>query len=452
MRFAPLRLIAWFTCALLVAGAPAAAWDASQCLDTTGPKAFRDRMADILTKTDEKLLMGLQRNTVWYKQDAYDTIRRCQKRLISSENVPFNSCMNRVTLYADVVSRSQGNLEERLNSPFSLGLDVDNQNYLKAYKKILEIPPCLNKPDQRKELFEALDATLLSDQASVDKTVNLIKKRCEGAVVVPYVSQTVTSIDGPDGSVPDKHGRIVVLIQDGDTNHYVQFTVDARDPVELRRQASVVKVSKTKGTFIFDWQRTDNHEFVYQSPGVSPFGNDQHCYTCHWSGVLAIHPFEVPTDDRPDVGGAALSLPSGYEEWLTPLNTKYASETAKLNLEVKKDTKDPVLRKVVGSPSLLAQLPNLFSSPSSACSPEQQDAMSKLGADTCNSGACHANRGKAIFELGNYGDMINKYIAGGLMPSNKAQSLTIRKSASECFQKDAAAKMTTWLKSEPCTQ
>jgi hypothetical protein len=429
MRFASLRLIAWFTCALLVAGAPAAAWDASQCLDTTGPKAFRDRMADILTKLDASFLQGVQDNTVWYKQDAYDTIRRCQRGLISSENVHFNSCMNRVTLYANVVSRSQGDPAERLDSSFSLGLVFANQEYFNANKKILEIPPCLNKPDQRKELFEALNATRLSDLASVDKTVDLIKKRCAGAVVVPYVSQTVTSIDGPDGSVigdpPDKHARIVVLIQDSDTNHYVQFTVDARDPVELRRQASVVKVSKTKGTFIFDWQRTDNHEFVYQSPGVSPFGNDQHCYTCHWSGVLAIHPFEVPTDDRPDVGGAALSLPSGYEEWLTPLNTKYASETAKLNLEVKKDTKDPVLRKVVGSPSLLAQLPNLFSSPSSACSPEQQDAMSKLGADTCNSGACHANRGKAIFELGNYGDMINKYIAGGLMPSNKAQSLSI---------------------------
>ena len=52
-------------------------------------------------------------------------------------------------------------------------------------------------------------------------------------------------------------------------------------------------------------------------------------------------------------------------------------------------------------------LSNLFEEPSKSCSGEQQTAMSELKANECKS--CHQNRGKAIFELKNYGDMINKY-------------------------------------------
>ena len=50
MRFGPLRLIAWLTCTLLAAAAPAAAWNTKTCLDTDGPKAFRDKMIGILTE------------------------------------------------------------------------------------------------------------------------------------------------------------------------------------------------------------------------------------------------------------------------------------------------------------------------------------------------------------------------------------------------------------------
>ena len=254
-------------------------------------------------------------------------------------------------------------------------------------------------------MFEALDKTTLSKEDSVEKAVKLIKQRCKDAVVVPYVSQTVTSLDGADG---DKHGRIVVLIRDNDTSHYVQFTVDTGDtPVGSRRQASVVKVSKTKGTFIFDWQRTANNEFAYTGPRIELFGNDQHCYTCHWSGVLAIHPFHPPTTKSPDVGKAGDTLGSGYEAWLTSLNTKYEFATNDLNKQIKEDTLNSVSRKVVGSPSLFDEkFPNLLVNPSEAC-PAEKIAMSQF---TCN--GCHQNRGKAIFELKNYGDMINKYVAG----------------------------------------
>ena len=52
-----------------------------------------------------------------------------------------------------------------------------------------------------------------------------------------------------------------------------------------------------------------------------------------------------------------------------------------------------------------------------------------------NANSCHQNRGKAIFELKNYGDMINKYVAGGLMPSNNNASADTREAASQCFRK-----------------
>jgi hypothetical protein len=439
MRFGPLRLVVWFTCALLAAAAPAAAWDAARCWDTDGPKAFRDKIIGILTDTNWGFLEEKDQDFDKYKQGAYDTILGCQKSLSSSENGHFNSCMSRVQDYAKVISRSQD------DGRFSLGLDVDNYTYYTQNKKILEIPSCLNKSTQNKELFEALNNTTLSKEASVERSVNLIKQRCKDAVVVPYVSQTVTSLDGGNR---DKHGRIVVLIRDNDTSHYVQFTVDTGDtPVGSRRQASVVKVSKTKGTFIFDWQRTANNEFAYTGPRIELFGNDQHCYTCHWSGVLAIHPFQVPTKERPDVGNAVFGIPSGYEKWLTSLNTKYKSATDELNKQIKEDTLNSNLQKVVGSPSLFDEkFPNLLVNPSEAC-PAEKTAMSQF---TCN--GCHQNRGKAIFELKNYGDMINKYVAGGLMPPNNTASADIRKAASQCFQKAAAAKMTTWLEGTDCPQ
>jgi hypothetical protein len=267
---------------------------------------------------------------------------------------------------------------------------------------------------------------------------------------VPYVSATIPSLDGVRG---DNRGRIVVSIQDNNTSHYVQFTVSADNTTgPFRQQASVVKVRKTgtaTGTYIFDWQRTDNDEFAYRDRAGSLFGNDQHCYTCHWSGVLAIHPFQPSTDI---VGADPPALGSQYAEWLVPLNAKYAAETTKLNSQIKKDTQTPDWRKIVQSP-FLNGFPNLFLNPSESCSADQKTAMSQLKADNCNSSNCHQNRGKAIFELGNYGAMIDKYVAGGLMPpSNNRASLVTRESASQCFQTDAALKMTAWLKGADCTQ
>ena len=338
MRFAPLQLIAWLTCTLLAAAAPAAAWDKKACLDTDGPKAFRDKMAGILTQVDTTFFRrpGVDGFDT-YKQEAYDTINGCQKSLSPADRQPFASCMRRTMTYADIISRSQNDQTERFGSDFSLGLDVDNYSYFRSYgSDILKIPPCLNDPKYRRELFEKLDKTVLSDLDSVEMTVNLIQQRCKGAVVVPYVSQTVTSLDG-DGA--DKHGRIVVLIQDDNTDHYVQFTVSTHNPSgeSGRRQASVVKVRKSggaTGNYIFDWQRTDNNEFAYRDRDGSLFGNDQHCYTCHWSGVLAIHPFQTTTS--PDVGQAGSTLGPKYEKWLKPLNDKYHIRSKNANFEDKK--------------------------------------------------------------------------------------------------------------------
>jgi hypothetical protein len=449
MRFGPFRLIVWFTCMLLAAGAPAAAWDATKCMSTNGPKTFRDEMIGLLTKWNLDFLSHAGDDFPTYKQDAYDTINDCQKKLSESEKAPFAKCMSRVMPYAEVISRTQGNPDRRVGSKLSLGLDMSNYDYFRTYKDILKIPPCLNEPSS-KELFETLDKTNLSDEDSVETTVNLIKQRCKGAVVVPYVSQTVTSLDTGVGD--DKYGRIVVLIQADNTSHYIQFTVSTHDPSgELRRrQASVVKVKKSggnMGTYIFDWQRTDDNEFVYTGRDLSLFGNDQHCYTCHWSGVLSIHPFGVPTTERPDVGQAGPTLGSEleYKKWLPSLNAKYASEKTTLNAQAKVDAQNPDWNKVVRSPSL-DNPPNLFTRPSESCSAAKKNEISALNPDSCNGSTCHQKRGKAIFELGNYRDMINKYVAGGLMPLGNAASADTRGSASECFQADAASKMTTWLK------
>ena len=78
------------------------------------------------------------------------------------------------------------------------------------------------------------------------------------------------------------------------------------------------------------------------------FGNDQHCYSCHWTGVLAIYPFQPgPTVN---VGRAANTLGPDYGEWLA-LNKSYARAATDKNDKINKKDKSNWV-KVVGAPTL----------------------------------------------------------------------------------------------------
>ncbi len=442
MRFIPtvyLPSIASLACALLATAAPAEAWDAEKCLSQSDAAHFRDMLAPLFF--DEEW----QSNNRDWRDQIHEWMKSCSDALDKKEEEHLARCLARVEAY-----------DTNLEAP-GLGLNMNNDDFHSKFGTTnLAIPDCLKD----EELFTKLQATNLSDATSVNNTVMRIVQRCTGSIVVPYVSATIESIDNP-GDGRDNRGRLVVWIGDNDISHYVQFTVSANPaskPSDVQRvQASVVNVKLSgpdKGTYIFDWTRSPPDKFDYNKQ----FGNDQHCYSCHWTGVLAIYPFQP--DPTADVGRAADTLGPDYGKWLKNLNKNYASAATDMNDQINKKDKSNWV-KVAGAPTL-DQFPDVLSTPN--CStPTQKTAIEKLAATGCN--LCHRTRGQ-VYEFANYEQMIRKYVSGGFMPpklplssewivtgSTKASRDDIRKygtSAYQCFVNSAAQQAADWAKNTDC--
>jgi hypothetical protein len=411
------------------------------------------------------------------------SITSCRNAEYQFQRQNFDRCVKRVRQYGDILVKP------------GLGLVVDNQRFhdIAYYKTLVAIPECLAKDPNAKDLFAALKKTRLNDKESVNETVTLIKKLCRGTgdkglFVLPYVA-SVNSLDNPDKLPPnpeykDNRGRIVVWINDTERNisSYVQFSVNTDSDFQNRKQASVVNVRKDgsdngSGTYIFDWMRDyGSNQFVYDDQ----FGNDQHCYACHWTGVIAIRPFRP--EKTADVMEVAKHLGSGYEKWLNDLNEKYEAAAIDINQQILDDTKKywnknsgVMWAPKLDQPSVLSITPTSTASTASTaagCDTEQTEAIKILvGGRKCT--GCHSSRGGGFYDgmgPGNYYDIMKKYIAGGLMPppngtmptaesiakgETNAQLGAITKhgdNARQCFMKTAKQNLEAWLKDTKCTQ
>jgi hypothetical protein len=427
--------IAWFACALLAAAAPAEAWEAAACQSKSNAADYRDYVAGALVD------MEWQNTKSNWRDQIAGWMGDCKEALGDEEKERFGQCMERVVTYFNIV-----------DAP-GLGLAMDNDAFHSKFESNLAVPECLKDQD----LFTKLQATNLSNAVSVYATVTRIQENCTGSIVVPYVSATVDSIDNP-GEGKDNRGRIVVWIDDNDISHYVQFTVKANSTSTEGglKQASVVNVKRSgpdKGTYIFDWTRNDPHPKFEYSPPQPAFGNDQHCYSCHWTGVLAIYPFQPPENPKDDIGNAAGGL-GDYQTWLEDLNKNYKENTKNINEKILASSKND-WTKVVGAPTpelTLDQFPDVLLDPACTEGKQKQAAITQLGATGCS--RCHESRGKGFYDS-NYTQMINKYVAGGLMPpKNKAASRDVIREhgdlARECFLDTARENVKTWLKGTDC--
>ena len=495
-RFSGLLWLFATNFALLITAAPAAqAWVPGSCQGMLNATAFRDQLATTA-------LLG--------PGNTFNLIAPCRASVPVPQQAAFDACVLRVRNYTEILARP------------GLGLNMTDAVFHNTYAATnLVMPPLLLDAT----LFTRLQDTNLSNAASVALTVARIKTLYPAAIVVPYVSPTTPSIDNTGGA--DRRGRIVAWIDDAANNisHYVQFSVNANSAsvsgVNLgaiqRTQASVVNVKRAgagAGTYIFDWQRT--------APGVAPiafnynpaFGNDQKCYGCHANGVLAIHPFEsgwaVPAAPlaNDDVGGAAASLGPTYAAWLDPLNNLYRPDEVALNNQIAVDWGDvagivaeaPTPTQVVPGQTV----PNALQDPSAStnCSAPQRTAVLALrprgpltntqwtldwtnflgsgagrfwtyrpaqGAITHNCNSCHnstvtTQRGLMVYEPASYGNILQKYVAGGFMPPDipaydasggaevrrNTVPLATRQTATQCFEADVEARVTTWMKNTMC--
>jgi hypothetical protein len=113
-------------------------------------------------------------------------------------------CLDRTAQYARVWQRSFAN---GLGLQQSDGLVWSNDKFYEVTQKALAVPECLKNSD----LFAQLQKTNLSDLNSVKATVDAINRQCQNAIVVPYVTATIPSLD-PVGK--DDRGRIVMWIED----------------------------------------------------------------------------------------------------------------------------------------------------------------------------------------------------------------------------------------------
>jgi hypothetical protein len=454
MRFIHLPSTAWLGCALVAAAAPAEAWNKRSCLNKDDPRQFIDAIAASIR----------EENDSFEKVKTYENILSCYNSAAEQER----ECLKRTAHYARVWQRSSAN---GLGLQQSDGSVWPNDKFYEANEKALAVPECLKNAD----LFTQLQKTNLSDINSVKTTVDAINRQCQNAIVVPYVTATVNSIDQNDvGS--DWRGRIVMWTEDTDFSQYVQFSVNANKATKQpkRVQASVVKIKKSdndKGnTYIFDWARVVPNQFVPKLAGQQ-FGNDQHCYSCHWNGVLAIYPFQPQPPEKEkeiDVGNAASKLGDGYKEWLKQLNDAYLSEAIRINKKILADRIN--FTKVVGAPPQLSELPDVLSDPTcvdadldgnNVSAQDQQTAIDKLSAKGCSK--CHASRSKGFYEPGGYFAMIQKYVSGGLMPPKELTADSIAKGqtkadrsdihgfgrlANQCFVDSAYWNFNAWLKSD----
>jgi hypothetical protein len=434
---------AWIVCAALAAPSPSLAWDPAACQKTGNAKEFLNKLLE-----ESSFLSKSGLNATIIK------IGSCRNKATAIEQTQLDTCVSRVKNYADVILRK------------GLGLNKSNAEFLAEFHSLstttLDIPKAL----RNQQLFDLLQQTNLAKEDSVKSTVDKIKDLLPDALVVPYVSPTTPSIDNVNGN-GDTRGRIVVWANDSGVSKYIQFSVNANLSSEGKRihrtQASVVSVKRedpNKGTYIFDWQRSiqpSPPEFNYNEE----FGNDQHCYGCHASGVLAIRPF---TGDGHDVADAAQALGTNYSEWLGKLNTnpQYKGNLEKLNKQMSDDWKavttvaeaptwmnvDPI---AVG-PNTLETLPSgqpnetatFQKAITDACKGEL-DAVNTVSPKGCN--GCHAKRGKPLFDQARYTDMIRKYVQGGYMPPNaKVSDAAILEKMAACFITVSDKLVKDWLK------
>jgi len=355
----------------------------------------------------------------------------------------YETCVGRLEKYYKVLTRP------------GLGLSKSTDAYHTAYRAKLAIPSAL----ANEALFDDLQKVNLSNAESVKKAVDKIKELRRDAIVVPYVSPGTRSLDKPE-----TFGRIVAWMKDGDVSRYVQFSVNARpgDTTADRFQASVVSVDRA-GAYIFDWTRstTERHAFEYKSDKAQ---NDQKCYQCHTSGVLAIHPFNAAeVEVAPEV---AKDLGEGYADWLGPLNETYKVELGKLNARINLDSVsglgvvDAPDRTLDGAFTGGAMVPDPMAAPDkgSACDAEAKRAVvaTRVGAregKTCV--ACHRDRGSPVVSEASMQTMMNRYIGLGFMPPDNTATTENRLKAAECYVSaysigNASSSLTAWLKAPAC--
>jgi hypothetical protein len=144
------------------------------------------------------------------------------------------------------------------------------------------------------------------------------------------------------------------------------------------------------------------------------------------------------------------------------------SEVIRINKQIIADRSK--YTKVVGAPPQLSELPDVLSNPTCVdadldgnkiSAQDQQTAIDMLTTKDCNKR--HASRSKGFYEPGGYFAMMQKYIAGGLMPPKEPTADSIAKCqtkadpsdiqrfgrlANQCFVDTAYWNFNTWLKSD----
>jgi len=402
--------------------------------DTANWKSFRNELIDQYSVSPDTVLRSIDscRHHVSYTS---------AKKPVKDH---FETCVGRLEKLFQVLTRP------------GLGLSKSTDAYHGAYTAKLGIPAEL----ANEALFDDLQKVNLSNAESVKKAVDKIKELKKDAIVVPYVSPGTGSLDRPE-----TFGRIVAWMKSGGMSRYVQFSVNAKpgDTTANRYQASVVNVDGT-GYYIFDWTRstTDRHVFEYKSDAAQ---NNQRCYQCHASGVLAIHPFEAAVAEaaNPDV---AKDLGAGYADWLGPLNATYKKNLDALNAQIATDF-NPDLG-VVDAPDRTldnafpggAMMPDPMASPDkgNACDEAGKAAVAaiKVGAkDNKTCVACHRGRGSPVASDLSLQVMMNRYIGLGFMPPGNTATTENRQKAAGCYVSaysigNPDSSLNAWVKAPAC--
>jgi len=401
--------------------------------DTADWRTFRDQLIDTYSARTDGVLEAID---TCRKQSSYTSAKKPVKD-------KFETCVGRLEKLYKVLDRP------------GLGLSKTTDAYQKAYAAKLAIPAEL----ANEALFRDLQAANLSDAASVKKVVDKIKELSRGAIVVPYVSPGTQSLDNPK-----TYGRIVAWINSGGLSRYVQFSVNAApgDTTAGRWQASVVNVEAKSKAYIFDWTRStsERHAFEYKSDQSQ---NNQRCYQCHTSGVLAIHPFEAVHEEADDT--VAKKLGEGYADWLGPLNETYKGELTRLNAQLRRDygpalvVVDAPDRTLDGAFRDRAMMPDPMVTPGEgACRPKETAAVAAIfGGNPGDKGclSCHDKRGSPVVSEEGMQTMMSRYIGLGFMPPGTRATTEELADAARCYVKAYSigapnSSLTAWLKAPAC--
>jgi hypothetical protein len=400
--------------------------------DTAKWKDFRDSLINDYSVAPDRVLKAI------------DTCRHHISYTAAKKPVKdhYETCVGRVEKLYKILERP------------GLGLSKNTDAYHAAYTAKLAIPAEL----ANETLFDDLQKANLSDAASVKKVVDKIKDLSKGSIVVAYVSPGTRSIDKPE-----TYGRIVAWVNSGGLSRYVQFSVNAKagDTTADRYQASVVNVEGKNKAYIFDWTRsaTDRHVFEYKSDKAQ---NNQRCYQCHTSGVLAIHPFDAVHEEADRE--IARELGEGYADWLGPLNATYAAELVKLNAQIRKDFSPQLVvvdapnRTLDGAFTGAAMMPDPMDLPGeAACGKGGVAAVtaSFVGSANKDCVTCHDKRGSPVISEASLQTMMNRYIGLGFMPPGNTASTENRQKAARCFVDGYSlgapnSALTAWLKAPAC--